>query len=104
MGEPLLSRSLPVGCRKIHKDFLAKLPQSAKTDVEVLIAGHTGVGNELYSQFLPYQSPRQNENFFPVNSGCLGSELLESELFGNVSGAFAGAGSKSHGLVESAQP
>lgn len=104
MGNPFHPRSLPVSCGNLHKDILGKLTQIAKTDVEVLISGPTGVGQELCAQFLHSQGPRQTEAFIPVNCGCLGSELLENELFGHVSGVFAGAGSKGHGLVEATQP
>ena len=66
MGELLRSRNLPVGCGEIRKEILGKLSQIAKTDVEVHLSP-TGVGKELYAQFLHSQSPRQNEDFFPVN-------------------------------------
>jgi two-component system, NtrC family, response regulator GlrR len=86
-----------------HKELLAKLSRMARTDVEVLITGPTGVGKELYAQYVHEQSGRAKAAFVPLNCGAVVDTLFENELFGHVGGAFTGALTQSQGLVESAE-
>ena len=76
----------------------------AATDSTVLIYGKTGTGKELFAQSMHNASPRAQGPFVAVNCGALPENLLESELFGYVHGAFTGAraGGKT-GLFEMAQ-
>ena len=66
----------------------------------VLIVGESGTGKELIAKALHSSSPRKDESFVALNSGSIPSDLLESELFGHVKGAFTGAVATKKGLFE----
>jgi transcriptional regulator of acetoin/glycerol metabolism len=63
----------------------------AATSAPVLLLGETGVGKEIFAQGIHAASPRRDRPFVVVNCGCASRELLSSELFGYVDGAFTGA-------------
>jgi two-component system response regulator HydG len=70
---------------------VAKLRQIAPTSAAVLITGESGTGKELAAKALHINSPRKNKPFVPLNCAELSENVLESELFGHVKGAFTGA-------------
>ena len=74
----------------------------ASTDARVLITGENGTGKELVAQQLHQQSERFKENFIEVNCAAIPSELIESELFGHVRGAFTSAVKDRSGKFEAA--
>jgi len=93
----------PIGRSRIHKSVIEKLNKVAATDAEVLITGPSGVGKEVFANFVHNQSQRRRFHFVPVNCGSLSGDLLENVLFGHVGGAFTGAKAQSEGLVSEAE-
>lgn len=71
--------------------IVEKLRRIAPTNSTVLIQGATGTGKELIAQAIHQNSPRKNKPFVGLNCAALSDNLLESELFGHVKGAFTGA-------------
>jgi two-component system response regulator GlrR len=82
---------------------LALLPGIAGCDAGVLILGETGSGKEIYARAIHYSSARATRPLVAVNCGAIPAELLESELFGHVRGAFTHAHTARAGLVREAQ-
>jgi len=72
-------------------EILRLVARIADSDATVLIQGESGTGKELVAQALHYNSHRRDKPFIPVNCGAIPEQLLESELFGHVRGAFTGA-------------
>ena len=72
----------------------------AATDANVLLIGETGVGKELVAQAIHDRSPRKKGRFVAQNLAALPPELMTSELFGHVKGAFTGAHAQRRGLFE----
>ncbi len=75
----------------VMKRLVAKARKVAPRSVPILIEGESGTGKELLARAIHNASPRRDKPFIAVNCGAIPSELIESELFGHVKGAFTGA-------------
>lgn len=91
-------------------DFIATSPElekaltiarkAAKTDVSVLLLGESGVGKELFANYVHKNSPRAKNPFVAINMAAIPENLLESELFGYEKGAFTDAIAEKKGYFE----
>ena len=92
-----------VGESEALRSSLDLVRKVADTEATVLILGESGVGKELFARAIHYNSPRSQHPFVAVNCGAIPEELLESELFGHVRGAFTGAIRERIGRFRAAQ-
>ena len=96
--------------KKINGDFIATSPalekvlnlskKAARTDASVLLMGESGVGKELFANFIHKNSPREDGKFVAINMAAIPENLLESELFGYEKGAFTDATTSKKGHFE----
>ncbi len=84
----------------VIQDLLHVIDEVAKTNSSVLITGESGVGKELFAEQVHLRSDRRNKKFVRVNCAALAPQLLESELFGHVRGAFTNAVNDRKGRFE----
>ena len=89
-----------VGDSPEMREVIEKLKRIAPTNASVLIEGETGTGKELVAQAVHQNSPRKNKPFVGLNCAALSENILESELFGHVKGAFTDASADRVGKFE----
>ena len=100
-------RESPAGRRLVHaspgmEQVMKAVAKTAPTDSPILIEGESGTGKELVASAIHDLSLRREGPFIPVDCTAIPGDLLESELFGHVRGAFSGAVADTLGLVRSA--
>ncbi|MHC4870252.1 MAG: sigma-54-dependent transcriptional regulator [Planctomycetota bacterium] len=98
----------PENCRLIGtsgavKDIYSLIKKVGPTDSTVIIQGESGVGKEMVARLIHMNSLRADKALISVNCGAFAENLLESELFGHIKGAFTGAVSDKDGLVAVAE-
>jgi transcriptional regulator with GAF, ATPase, and Fis domain len=93
-----------LGASPRMQEVFRKVQKVATTDISVLITGETGTGKELIARELHARSPRAKQPFITINCGAIPENLLESELFGHVRGAFTGAVSNKTGPLPGRRP
>ncbi len=87
----LRERGFIVGESEAFKAALGKASQVATTDATVLLLGETGCGKEVFARAIHESSPRADQPLVTVNCAAIPRDLVESEFFGHVKGAFTGA-------------
>ncbi|HWC88427.1 MAG TPA: sigma-54 dependent transcriptional regulator [Pirellulales bacterium] len=89
-----------IGSSPKMNEVISLLKRIAPTNASVLIQGETGTGKELVAQAIHQNSPRKNKPFVALNCAALSENILESELFGHVRGAFTDASTDRVGKFE----
>lgn len=88
-----------IGSSKAMQNIYEIIDSVAESDANVLIIGESGTGKELVANAIHYNSLRAKKPFVKINCAALPKELIESELFGHVKGAFTGANKDKLGLI-----
>ncbi len=92
-----------VGLSEGMNEVYQLIDKVADTDSTILVLGESGTGKELVAKAIHYKSRRANKPLITVNCGAIPEELLESELFGHMKGAFTGAVATRPGRFQSAE-
>src|SRR6185295_9144770 len=85
------------------KAIVRTVERVAPSDVSILITGESGTGKEVIADLIHALSPRSKGPFIKINCAALPRELIESELFGSVKGAYTGSQSDREGLFRQAE-
>ena len=91
-----------LGKSQAIQDLIEQVKKISDSRSNVLVLGETGTGKELFTRAIHFNSSRRNKPFVPINCSAIPENLLESELFGYVKGAFTGATQTKRGLLEEA--
>lgn len=91
-----------IGESQAIKEAIHLARKVAQTDASVLLLGETGVGKEVFAKAIHFESKRKSRPFVAINCSAISHELMESELFGHVAGAFTGAMKDKKGFFEAA--
>lgn len=96
-------QNFAVGASPSWKSLLEKAKRVAELSSTVLIRGETGTGKEVVAKYIASFGPRAGKPFVTLNCAAIPDDLIESELFGHVRGAFSGATNARLGLFEEAE-
>lgn len=94
LKKELINEKMPsqfIGESKLIKEKLEMADQVAETNTTVLLLGESGTGKELFAEHIHYKSKRRRNPLIKVNCAAIPENLIESELFGHVKGAFTDA-------------
>jgi len=91
-----------IGNSEVMLKIYNEINKASKLRTTIILTGETGTGKELVARAIHYNSPQASAPFIPVNCGGIPEDLLESELFGYIKGAFTGATETRGGLFQAA--
>lgn len=91
-----------IGNSRAMQQVFSRMEKIVGTDSTILILGDSGTGKELVAKAIHFNGNRKDQPFVAINCGAIPAELLESELFGHVKGAFTGAVAEKKGKFEQA--
>ena len=101
--ETMSGAASPIFRSPAMQEVVRTVERIAPSDVPVLITGESGTGKEVIADLIHSLSPRSKNKIIKINCAALPRELIESELFGSVKGAFTGAHSDREGLFRQAE-
>ena len=101
--ETMSGNTSPVFRSSEMQDVVRTVERIAPNDVTILITGESGTGKEVIADLVHAMSPRSKGKIIKINCAALPRELIESELFGSVKGAFTGAHTDREGLFRQAE-
>jgi len=101
--ETMSGSTSPIFQSAAMREVVRTVERIAPSDVTVLITGESGTGKEVIADLVHAFSPRSKGKIIKINCAALPRELIESELFGSVKGAFTGAHSDREGLFRQAE-
>jgi DNA-binding NtrC family response regulator len=101
--ETMSGTASPIFRSGAMQDVVRTVERIAPSDVTILITGESGTGKEVIADLIHALSPRSKNKIIKINCAALPRELIESELFGSVKGAFTGAHTDREGLFRQAE-
>jgi DNA-binding NtrC family response regulator len=101
--ETMSGHASPVFRSSAMQDVVRTVERVAPSEVPILITGESGAGKEVIADLIHALSPRNKAKIIKINCAALPRELIESELFGSVKGAFTGAHTDREGLFRQAE-
>lgn len=92
-----------IGSSKSMQQIYQMIESVAESDANILVLGESGTGKEIIANAIHYKSHRSKKPFVKINCSALPKELIESQLFGHIKGAFTGANKDKEGLIGQAK-